>query len=257
MLSQELFTTDPGALTEARHLCHAACQWPSRAARSNLLALPDDSHAALCGQPLVGSSTLAFRFAPATLMWVSEVGVEDTLPLAGMANADVGTWVDATLGARGLAPATAADMPYTLDPVDYHGFDAAADAAATLGAWYREAHTALQNAVAVFADHAVAEPVVRCWPHHFDIAVLFALEEGDPETAASIGVGLSPGDEAYAEPYLYCTPWPRPDEPGTAPEPMTWHTAGFTSLVVTASRLGPDDDLDSIVAGAVAFLLEG
>jgi len=84
---------------------------------------------------------------------------------------------------------------------------------------------------------------VLCWPHHFDIATLITLDvdEPDPETARSINVGLSPGDESYDEPYFYVTPWPEPREPEK--EVLAggglWHKEDFTAAVLPASRL-PD-----------------
>ncbi|MEM6807147.1 MAG: hypothetical protein AAF696_37440, partial [Bacteroidota bacterium] len=41
---------------------------------------------------------------------------------------------------------------------------------------------------------------IRCWPHHFDMASLLDLGEGK-----SIGLGMSPGDGTYEEPYFYIT----------------------------------------------------
>src|SRR3989442_10258682 len=38
--------TPPTALVEARNLAHLAAQWPAKAARANLRAVPDDSHSA-------------------------------------------------------------------------------------------------------------------------------------------------------------------------------------------------------------------
>jgi hypothetical protein len=97
---------------------------------------------------------------------------------------------------------------------------------------------------------------VRCWPHHYDIATLFALDDGDPETARSVGIGLSPGDSAYAEPYLYCNPWPVPDGAlPTAPGPLRWHTEGFTSLVCPASRMGSEQNLSALTESAFSAVM--
>ena len=54
---------------------------------------------------------------------------------------------------------------------------------------------------------------VRVWPHHFDVGSVLPLGGAVGEGAPSIGIGLSPGDETIAEPYLYVTPWPRLPEP--------------------------------------------
>ena len=81
-----------------------------------------------------------------------------------------------------------------------------------------------------------ASPAV-VWPHHFDFALItvFDPEEADPEKARSIGVGFSPGDDTYAEPYVYVLPWPHLD-PQSLPElgtPGRWHTQGFVAAVLT------------------------
>ena len=87
---------------------------------------------------------------------------------------------------------------------------------------------------------------VRCWPHHFDIATLIALDSPskEAETARSIGFGLSPGDSSYDEPYFYVNPWPFPevrtghaDLPGGA----HWHTNGWFGAVLRASRIEAHD----------------
>ncbi len=266
MANADLFAVDPRTLAAARRLCHDACQRPSRAARANLTAQADDSqsalqwhpdHAALVSQPLdsAGTLKLGFGFGTRALLWLIDGTVHAQLELAGMSAAAIDRWVDATLEDAGLAPASGAAMPYELDPVDYGATAAAADAVSVLGAWFGAADAALNAVVTKFGHHAVNDVAVRCWPHHFDIAALFALEEGDPETAQSIGVGLSPGDEAYAEPYIYCTPWPTPDTLPPPPANMTWHSEGFTSLVCPASRLNPDADIIAIVDAGVTCLL--
>lgn len=79
---------------------------------------------------------------------------------------------------------------------------------------------------------------VRCWPHHFDLATLIVLDpEADPEHARSIGVGLSPGDGTYPEPYLYVLPWPK-SQGKALPELAgggRWHTEGWTGAVLEAN----------------------
>jgi hypothetical protein len=58
--------------------------------------------------------------------------------------------------------------------------------------------------------YRVGPGAVRCWPHHFDIATLLSLGRGDPEGAAAIGIGMSPGDAYYPQPHFYISPWPAP-----------------------------------------------
>ena len=42
-MNETVLGVDPRELVSARRFCHAACQWPSKAARANLAAVPDDS----------------------------------------------------------------------------------------------------------------------------------------------------------------------------------------------------------------------
>jgi hypothetical protein len=80
---------------------------------------------------------------------------------------------------------------------------------------------------------------VRVWPHHVDVGSVLPLGGGHGEGAASIGVGLSPGDEAIAEPYFYVTPWPPPpaDSLPELPAGGRWRREGWTGAVLTGSEI--------------------
>ncbi len=81
---------------------------------------------------------------------------------------------------------------------------------------------------------------VRCWPHHFDIAFLLPMGEvSSDEGARSIGVGMTPGDDSYAVPYWYVTPWPYPKSPDLPELPAggEWHTQDWVGAILTADRL--------------------
>lgn len=106
---------------------------------------------------------------------------------------------------------------------------------------------------------------VLLWPHHFDMATLITLE-GEGESAKTIGVGLSPGDGSYDEPYWYVAPWPYPDASRTdQPLPAGhWHTEGFFAAILTGTALladGPEGQaqrvdafLESAIAGSRRLL---
>ncbi|MFN8583262.1 MAG: hypothetical protein U0163_20085 [Gemmatimonadaceae bacterium] len=74
----------------------------------------------------------------------------------------------------------------------------------------------------------------RCWPHHFDLATLIALPGAPRRT---IGVGVSPGDHYYSEPYIYVGPYPYPpaNRLGALPSGH-WHTDEWTGAVLTATE---------------------
>jgi hypothetical protein len=105
-------------------------------------------------------------------------------------------------------------------------------AAAELERYYAGADRLLR----ALREHNSGASPVACWPHHFDIATLIRLDLGaDPETARSIGVGLSPGDGGNPEPYFYVLPWPRPA--GDLPEldGGRWHTGDWVGAVLDAA----------------------
>lgn len=260
-----LFDVDPTALVAARNLCHLACQWPSKAARANLAPMADDSHSNLgwvnVHQAFAShhleperQTQLGFSFSSRALIWLVRGGIEDQFDLTKGNEASCQTWVDQRLTEAGLKPTREVTMPYALAVgPDYADFAQSAGHSTTLGLWYAQAEPALDHVVGQFADIALGNPAVRCWPHHFDIGTLLVLEEGDPETARSIGIGMSPGDESYAEPYFYCSPFPAP-EPQALPaatEPFRWHTDGFVSLICRASSLRPESELHDLLTNAV------
>ena len=78
------------------------------------------------------------------------------------------------------------------------------------------------------------------------------LEAGDPETARSVGIGLSPGDATFPEPYFYTNPWPRPalDSLPDAESPRRWHTDGFASVIVRAGELHGVEDFAGLLDGS-------
>lgn len=264
MTNQAMFAVPASELTLARQLSHEAVQWVSRAARANLEARSDDSHSNLGWREDGGAFVsheldaakrlqLGFSFASGSLLWLADGKLADSMPLRSVDERAAKAWCDAHLTEAGLRTTDQAEVPYELEPIDYAAFKALAVAGglATLGGWYSTAQAVLDELVSEFATMAVALPTVRCWPHHFDLATLFFLDGGDPEAARSIGVGLSPGDESYAEPYFYCTPWPTPEHRPDAPGLLHWHTEGFVSLICPASRINEGTNLGQVLTAAV------
>jgi hypothetical protein len=89
---------------------------------------------------------------------------------------------------------------------------------------------------------------VRCWPHHFDIATLFSKSDG------TVGIGMSPGDGSYREPYYYVSPWPPPPAdglPALGPH-GTWHLEGWVGAVLRWEELDGQPDRASVVRSFVS-----
>ncbi len=237
-------------LTDARLQLHHAAQLATAAGISYLEKKPDDSHtnlewlpalSALASNP-VGEKNLRVAVRPREFA-VMVVATPD-LPLTefaldGRTFDEAARWLRARLGQYGLDPARfTTARHYTIPPHpvdDGHAFNPDADALGELAHWYRDASVVLGE----FAKQFDGASPVRCWPHHFDIATLIDRGEGK-----SVGLGLEPGDDSYAEPYWYANAYPAPQFDGTLP-PLegngTWHTTGWTGAVLVGSRMDEAD----------------
>lgn len=245
----------PAQLAEVRSLAHRAAQHVTRAARANLTAVPDDSHSnlawvedrgALVSQALTtsqGAVRIALSISEFELIVLRGGGEEARCRLEGMQDQDVGVWLDGQLVADGLQPASPVSLPYGLPAdvaqIDAYALDGLGDRISALAAWYSLAAGTFSAFAAGCRDITPGPSPVRCWPHHFDIATYLSLEEGDFETAKGIGIGLSPGDESYGEPYVYVNPWPHMDAGALppAPAPGHWHVEGFVGAIATTTEI--------------------
>lgn len=85
---------------------------------------------------------------------------------------------------------------------------------------------------------------VQLWPEHFDLA----LELGAEARGARATYGVSPGDEAHPEPYVYVAPWQPPE-----PDPARWNATAFGGAELPlADLLDAPDQREA----ALAFLRE-
>lgn len=247
MTWKTLGTVSPTELSGARVQLHWAAQLLSAPGVSLLPAAEDYSHTNLGWDPeldvLSGRNVGSVPLRAALVFEGLELAVLDSererssMRLAGHTVQQGLSWLARELACDDTALALPVhDMPS--HPVGEGGVfsDAGAQARSELAAWFANAFSLILE---VAADEATASPV-RCWPHHFDVASLITLDAGvGAEEARSIGVGFSPGDGSYDQPYFYVTPWPYPDAtnlPSLAAG-MDWHTSGWTGAVLTAERL--------------------
>jgi hypothetical protein len=234
---------DPATLADARLQAHHAAQLVVALGISLLPPQPDDSHTnlewlpgrALAGRTIPGNTAFrgALRFDPLILMILDESGdVLDEYRLAGRTVAQGFRWLKEAVRSQGAAADQLTDRKHYSIP-DHpvgHGEPFHPDDAATreLGWYYQGAHLALSDLTMSRADASE----VRCWPHHFDIATLITLGPG-----RTVGVGLSPGDGSYPEPYYYVTPYPYPKGPLPLLDAGLWHTTDWVGAVLPASHL--------------------
>lgn len=252
----------PAGLSAARDLAHKAVQLVTKAARANLASASDDSHSnlgwdrkrgAFLSQPIVGKNGTTFIGLVVSgfeLIVVRDGQVIATRKLAGDTDADAAAWLDTQLSNNCLEPAISTTLPYDLpasvEKISTYVLDGVAVELEALASWYMLADKVLAATAEKYAHLRPGPSPVRCWPHHFDIASYVGLEEGEFETARGIGVGMSPGDSTYGEPYFYINPWPHlsPDSLPQLPAPGHWHTQGFVGAIASASEVLSLSDID-------------
>ena len=252
---QYLRSTLPTDLGAARAFAHRAAQLVTMAARANLPPVSDDSHSNLGWDPITQSLVSHPLQAHGAGAQVSlslstlQIGLNsngqhaESLKLDGRSHADALGWLDDQLVRAGFHAASNSALPYEL-PTDvasitkYNAADFDAQLA-SLAAWFDTANQVLSDFASSLTDLDPGASAVRCWPHHFDIATYVGLEQGAPETARGIGIGMAPGDESYDQPYFYVNPWPHLDPVGLppAPAPGHWHQDGFVGAIATAEEI--------------------
>ena len=241
----------PTSLVDARLQLHHALQIIVAAPISLLPAKPDDSHTNLEWLPtlealgtnwLDGGTRLRFALRPAelALLAIDASGAElATYPLSGHTVADGVVWLRAALDRAGYpserltmkkhyeipAHPVTKGATFSQEPVE---------AFAELSRYYANAHD-LTSQIATTRAGA-SEP--RCWPHHFDLATLITLPSAPGGQTRTVGFGLSPGDDSYAEPYFYVGPYPHPPVDRLKPISLgAWHTRGWVGAVLRGSDL--------------------
>ena len=252
----------PRELTEARLQLHWAAQLVAGWSALELPHSPDDSHTAmslirdrsLLTSGVSESSTprrVALSLPDLQILTLdSNLELLDSLALEGLTLQEA----VATLTSPSVEPF---ELP-SYDMPSHSVSEGAAFALDDINS-FEELAKGFRNASLILEALA---PDVKCWPHHFDIAYLTQLPR-----ERSIGVGWSPGDASYDEPYWYVTPWPYPPE--TKAPPLSsghWHHEGFVAAVLTHTELAGEGDrrqrnvvesfIESAVAGAHSLLDE-
>ncbi len=246
-----LGVSPPGALADARSQAHWAAQAVAAVGATLLDAQPDDFHTALTyesgllwSQP-VGTLRVGLGLFDLTVVIASADGTTpDGYSVVGKTLGGLIRDIRMNLTRRGRYGVRDLVPPKYELPGHPLGRGATFEGAPAVGlqelaAWYDDAAIVL----APRAQRPNASPL-RCWPHHFDLATLLTVSQDPYKT---VGLGMSPGDRSYSDPYFYVTPWPypasAPDEP--LPEGAHWHTEGWIGAVLTTdairTRRAPDD----------------
>jgi hypothetical protein len=246
--------TDPAAahtLRDARLQLHYAAQFGTALGISFLPKEPDDSHTnlgwsgargALMSRAVDGSRgpvSAGVLVADLAVLLTVDGGVAAAIPLDRTTIPAAADHLRHALTAAGLDRSRyALDRHYELpahpvatgsefDASDWSAFD-------QLARWYGNSVLELNR---LASDEAGASEV-RTWPHHFDTATLISHGEG-----RSNGVGFSPGDQYYDEPYFYANVSPQPDADrltGSLAGDGSWHTRDWIGAVLPGSRVHGD-----------------
>jgi len=260
-----LGSVDTEHLVNARLQLHWAAQAAAAVGKQLLPPQPDFSQqsfewvdrAGALAQGAVTSARpfrSALRLAELTLSLLDGTGASIAdLPLSGRTVDEAYDWltaeVEKLLGRSLEQPLERPGPPPAMPahPVGTGRRFALADSGpfAEVARWFADADRLLRE----IQGHNPGASPVRCWPHHFDLATLITLDSGpnasaaaDPESARSIGAGLSPGDVGRSAPYFYVTPWPYPKSPRVEELPAlagggTWNTEGWLGAVLEAGAL--------------------
>jgi hypothetical protein len=247
---------DQRRLRDARLQAHYAAQWLARFARAYIPPQPDDSHTNLGWDSVLGGFTthplkdgtwLSLKITDLTLALHIGDGRRHVqcFSLDGCRDAQVRRWLGEQLGARGLgAHALDAPSPYelpehTVSHGAIYGPAGLTDALAELAAWFGNAGLSLGSIQGQIMGRKLAASPVRCWPHHFDLATLITLPARNAGATGYIGVGLSPGDKYYDEPYFYVSVHPEPDPAALPSLPILghWHLRDFMAAVATSHKI--------------------
>jgi len=170
-----------------------------------------------------------------------QFGTISMMPMQGARQRDVMVWLEHQLSRLGK-DFTQINLTYPYEIPEYPTAKREPfsienmDASSELSRYYHNTAILLEDIIAENENTSA----IKCWPHHFDIATVITLfDTGDPETSRSIGVGFSPGDRYYDEPYFYVTPWPYPT--ATLPDlSLTlghWHAHDWIGAILPSSKL--------------------
>jgi hypothetical protein len=251
-----LHAVDQKRFREARLQAHHASQWLARTARAYIPSQPDDHHTSLSWDhvlegfttdPLLDGTWLSLQLPTLTLALHDgdRAAIIDSLSLNDRRDPSVCKWLGEILGARSLDPrALYVPSPYEIPThaiVQGTAYDSigSKDCMVELVAWFANAELLLGHVQGQMTGRKLTASLVRCWPHHFDLATLITLAMRSSGTTGYVGVGFSPGDDYYDEPYFYVSVYPDPDAAilPSLPKLGHWHTREFTAAVMPAHKL--------------------
>lgn len=256
----------PRTLADARLQLHHAAQIIVSAAISYVAPRADDSHTALtwigpagvlATEPVTTErdARIALRLEDLSLH-VFDGGEEAiaSFALPGRTTREAYIWLTKAVGILGLEEARLTPRKHYTIPE--HPVAGGASFSVDIYRAVTELARYWSNAAAVLDETARVTPgasAVRTWPHHFDIATLIVLTENGTGGHRTIGVGQSPGDDSYAEPYWYVGPNPYPATTAFPPVGGSghWHTERWVGAALPAGDFVAANDQQAQVGAFV------
>ena len=245
-------------LNQVREQCHQAIQNVAAVGRSFLPPSKEDENANLEWdsnlQRLVGrwveAEDVVFRSSLSiaefkVLLVNRDFETISEFELEGKTQTDVMVWLERQLGELGFE-FSRINLAYPYEIPEYPTAKGEAFhitnkvAARELSRLYHNTLFILNDFLKGFGE----TESIKCWPHHFDIAGrIILLNSGDPSTTKSIGLGLSPGDQYYNEPYFYVSPWPYPSKELKSIDSTLghWHEHDWIGAVLPVSKISHMD----------------
>jgi hypothetical protein len=233
----------PAGLVAARIELHRAVQLPAALGIARAAPQADSGHHALVFDaergaflaPVVSgkrSYRAALRAVGTRLQLLdANHSLVSELALAGRTFAEGLAWLERATerytGAAGpslAAPEHALPAHPVADGGRFRGVEP--EHALELARWFAD----VQLVLAPLALELGAGPL-RVWSHHFDLDCVSA------RGGRTLGLGFSPGDEGFAEPYLYARAQPAPPEPPALAPPFEWTSAGWDGAVLRGANV--------------------
>ena len=251
-----LAAVSPADLSNATLELHWATQLIAAAGQSFAEAREDDSHRSMTwhaasrefvGEPFGGAYPFRVGLRPADLTLQLLDRTDEplgSLPLGGKTLEEGYEWLMSGLAnyMGRLPEIVRPEFELPSHPVqDGARFsEDQQDELSALGGLYESAAALLGE----IAEGHESASEVRCWPHHFDIATLVTIEQGeDAESSKTIGIGMVPTGGDPDGWYWYVTPWPYPDPDAlpTLDGPGAWHTEGWVGAVLSGEEVVETD----------------
>src|SRR5258708_5161918 len=200
---------NPKELWDSRLQLHWAAQAAAGVGRSLLPKQPDFSHESLMWSPEQGAFVQDVVDAPrpfrggirvrdmSLLLLDAQSSVIDELPMNGRPLSEGYGFFASRAGSLLDREVMIARPPEGMPPhpaADGATFHADLRQLEELERHYSDAYEIL----CATREREMETSAVRCWPHHFDIAMLIMLS-GSGEEARTVGIGMAPGDLTIRE----------------------------------------------------------